>query len=154
MRIAKTGKNENKYLHRDFHVSMNILMEYILDRYGETGLKEYLTRFAKAYHKPLKVRLQKEGLAPLAEYMKDIYEKEEWNVKITMDDNRLEIIQQSCPGITQIRKAGHEPVKGYVETYETVYQTICEGTPFEYELIDFDGMTGACTQVFTKRGVS
>jgi hypothetical protein len=151
MRKATGDGKKDKYLHRDFHISMNMLMRYILSRYGSEGLDEYLTRFARRYHAPLNEKIKREGLAPLAEYIRDVYEKEEGHVDIKEDDGILEVEQKACPGISHIRKAGHEPVEGYFKTYRIIYGTICEDTPYDYELEYFDNATGACRQVF-KRG--
>lgn len=149
-KVAGDGKTD-KYLHRDFHISMNLLMGYISSRYGSEGLDEYLTLFAKSYHAPLNEKIKRGGLAPLAEYIRDIYEKEEWDVDIKESEGLLEVEQKACPGISRIRKAGHEPVEGYFKTYGIIYGTICEDTPYEYKLEYFDRATGACRQVF-KRG--
>lgn len=150
IKAAGDGKKD-KYLHRDFHISMNMLMGYILNLYGSEGLDEYLTRFAKSYHGPLNEKIKLCGLAPLTEYIRDIYEKEEWAVDIKEGQGMLEVEQRACPGISHIRKAGYEPVEGYFKTYEIIYGAICEGTPYDYELEYFDMATGACRQVFRRR---
>jgi hypothetical protein len=144
---------DNKYLHRDFHISMNMLMGYISAEYGEAALTEYLKRFSSAYHSPLKQRLKTEGLAAMEKYLNDIYKKEEWPVDIKYEDNALVVIQDGCPGMSRIREKGYEPVKQYIETYTTIYETLCEGTPYEYDMDYFKPGNGACRQVFKRRGI-
>lgn len=142
---------DNKYLHKDFHISMNMLMEYIAGQYGEAALTEYLGRFAAAYHSPLKKGLVEKGLPEMEKYLREIYKKEEWPVSIESGAGKLVVIQDACPGISHIRKKGGKPVRQYIETYTTVYKTICEGTPYEYSMEAFDPDTGACRQVFRRR---
>jgi hypothetical protein len=110
-KIMTRKASDNKYLHKDFHVSMNILLKYI-------------------------------------------YKKEEWPVKMNCEENFLEIEQDACPGIAQIKAKDDTPCPYYSETYNTVYKTLCKDTPFEYELEYFHEETGACRQVFRKKAKS
>jgi hypothetical protein len=151
MKVIDRRAADNKYLHRDFHISMNMLMGYIAGEYGDAALTEYLRRFAKAYHSPLKADLVREGLSAVEKYLRGIYEKEEWPVGITYENDVLTVVQEGCPGIFHIKKKGHEPIKQYIETYTTVYEAICEGTPYEYAMEEFELEAGACRQVFRRR---
>ena len=146
---------DNKYLHKDFHQSMNILLIYILDHYGKEKLTEYLREYAQSYHKPLHDQLSVGNLKAMADYLKDIYEKEEWSVNIQFNEEKGEIWldQSNCPAMAQIKLMGEKPCDHYYETYKTVFETICEGTPFRYQLISFDLETGACKQIFSKRQI-
>ena len=45
--------SDNKYLHKDFHVTLDIGIDYIGKHYGEDAVKEYLIRFADAYYRPM-----------------------------------------------------------------------------------------------------
>ncbi|MFO7612912.1 MAG: hypothetical protein R6W99_10640 [Clostridia bacterium] len=152
MKVIERKASDNKYLHRDFHISMNMLMDYICSTFGERALIEYLMEFSSEFHIPRKEYLIENDLVSLEAYFKDIYEKEEWPVEITMADGELVITQESCPGISHIRKAGLEPIRQYRETYGTIYSTMCSGTPYEYILENFDDETGACRQRFSRRG--
>ena len=151
MKVVERKAADNKYLHRDFHISMNMLMEYISSNFGSTALTEYLKQFSGEFHKLRNKCLKEENLKCLEKYFRDIYEKEEWPVKIELKGDMLVIRQKACPGITHIKKKGHNPIKGYIETYTTVYETMCEGTPYEYIIEGFDLNTGACIQRFRRR---
>lgn len=72
--------SDNEYLHKDFHLSMNILMDYIYHRFGKEQLVRYLQQYAEAYYKPLREELKKGNMDALLAYMKDKYEKEKWEV--------------------------------------------------------------------------
>lgn len=149
-KIMTRKASDNKYLHKDFHVSMNILLKYIYESFGEKELINYLSQYAEAYYKPLNQELRDGSIEALNKYFTDMYEKEEWAVKIVCKENSLIIEQDSCPGILHIRAKGEAPCPCYSETYNTVYRTLCKGTPFEYELSYFDEETGACNQIFRR----
>jgi len=45
--------SDNKYLHRDFHVSADNGITYVGKKYGDEAVKEYLTQYAKSFYKLL-----------------------------------------------------------------------------------------------------
>lgn len=149
-KIMTRKASDNKYLHKDFHVSMNLLLKYIYENFGKEELINYLSQYAEAYYKPLNQQLKSGNIDALCRYFTDIYKKEEWAVKINCEENFLETEQDACPGIAQIKAKGDMPCPYYSETYNTVYKTLCKNTPFEYELKYFDEETGACKQIFRK----
>lgn len=151
MKVVERRAADNKYLHRDFHISMNMLMEYICSNFGSAALTDYLKQFSREFHAPRNRCLKKENLKCLEKYFRGVYEKEEWPAIIALKDDMLVIHQKTCPGIMHIRKKGHNPIKRYIETYTTIYETMCEGTPYEYIIEGFDLNTGACTQRFQRR---
>jgi len=151
MKVIERRASDNKYLHRDFHISMNMLMQYICDEFGVGALIEYLVQFSRAFHSQRTENMKTDGLECLRKYFTDIYEKEEWPVSIVLENDVLTISQDACPGIAYLEKNGHKPVTKYIETYTTVYRTMCEGTPYEYIMEKFTTETGACRQRFQRR---
>ena len=151
MEVFERRASENKYLHRDFHISMNMLMEYIHDRFGSEALTEYLRTFSAEFHKQRKKDLVEKGLTVLRDYFEKIYSDEEWSIEISLSENELKLRQKACPGISYIRKSGFSPIPQYIETYTTIYDELCRETPYEYEMIEFNNDTGACRQVFRRR---
>lgn len=153
MNVIERRASDNKYLHRDFHISMNMLMKYICDEFGAEALTEYLKQFSGEFHSSNTECLKKGDLECLLKYFNDVYEKEEWPVSIELSDDVLTVSQKACPGISYLRKNGHEPVEQYIETYTTVYETMCKGTPYEYFMESFNNETGACVQRFQRRAL-
>ncbi|MGV8136686.1 MAG: hypothetical protein AB2L20_15860 [Mangrovibacterium sp.] len=143
--------SDNEYFHKDFHISLNILLKYIYENFGKYALINYLKQYAEAYYKPLNQQLKTGGIEILKDYFTDIYNKEKWSVRIRLGKDYVEIEQDACPGITHIRAKGQKPCPHYEETYHTVYRTLCMNTPFEYVLEYFDEETGACKQRFTRK---
>lgn len=142
--------SDNKYLHKDFHLTLNILLDYIYRNFGEEAVIRYLVQYSKAYFKPLKKQLKEGNTGALRDYLGKIYQKEEWPVRINSGENYLELQQDACPGISHIRSSGKQPAPCYIETYRTLYEELCKDTPFTYTLHDFDFETGACKQSFVK----
>ncbi len=151
MRVIERRASDNKYLHRDFHISMNMLMEYISREYGPIALTEYLAQFSREFHSKRKECLQNGDLGCLEKYFKNVYKKEEWPLFIELKNDVLILSQDSCPGISYLQKNGYKPVEQYIETYTTVYRTLCQDTPFEYVMDSFDSDTGKCRQRFQRR---
>lgn len=153
LKTLERRSSDNKYLHKDFHAALNLMLIYILDNFGEKALIEYLKQFSRAFYMPLNQSLKKGDINLLADYFREKYKTEEWPVKISVNDACLGIDQEACPGITVIRARGEKPCRMYRETYNTVYKTLCEGTPFDYYLDYFNNDTGACFQRFVyKKG--
>lgn len=50
--------SDNKYLHRDFHVSCDIGLNYIAEKYGKEAVKEYIYQFVDNYHSILSEKLK------------------------------------------------------------------------------------------------
>jgi hypothetical protein len=151
VQVMERNASDNKYLHRDFHVAFNLLLTNIYEHFGKEGMTDYLRQFSRTYHHPLNQKLKNGDLDILASYFKDIYQREEWPVEIICEENMLCIVQGSCPAISHIVKKGGSPCPYYKETYNTVYQALCEDTPFEYILEYFDNETGACKQQFIRK---
>jgi len=151
IKIMSRKSTDNKYLHRDFHQTMNLLLDYIYKNFGKENLILYLKQFTKAYHQPLHESLKEGNIEVLKQYFIDLYKKEEWSVKIKIAGDSLEIEQDECPGMNHIKSLGQTPTPFYIETYQTVYSTLCDGTPFEYLLVYFNEETGSCKQIFTKK---
>ncbi len=146
------NSSDNKYLHKDFHISQNMLMEYIQKNFGAEALINYLEQYTIAYHEPLIHKMKQGNIGAILNYFTEIYKKEEWPVMITSDENHITIEQDACPGISHIKSGGGEPCPNYRQTYHTVYKTLCKGTPFKYTLEYFEDKTGACKQSFLKKG--
>lgn len=143
----------NKYLHKDFHIALNLLMIYLNDNFGKDALTDYLKQYSRAYYKPLNQKLKSGDKEVLVSWFRDVYDKEEWPVRITSGENYVEISQDACPAIAHIVRNGGKPCTGYRETYNTVYTILCENTPFEYNLEYFNDETGACIQKFALKEI-
>jgi hypothetical protein len=149
--VMERDGTENEYLHKDFHLSMNLLLQYIYDKFGEDAVIEYLQKFTREYHGPLTRELSEGYITPLIDYFEDIYEREGSKIEIEFDSSRLRLTIPSCPAFDHIREKGQEPSKMLKYTYETIFNTICENTPFEYIQERYNEETGGGIHTFKRR---
>ena len=162
---------DNKYLHRDFHVSADAGIAYVGRLWGDDAVKEYLKRFTLSWYSPLINEIKNRGLAALKEHIEKIYETEETRdvLHITMSENpagpagnsppgnfpagELSVNIDRCPAVTYMRSIGHEPSQWYPWLTLVVNKTIAEKSGIGFEMISYDEDTGkAAYRFFTKPG--
>ena len=142
---------ENKYLHRDFHVSGDIGIAYVGKFYGDDGVKEYLVKYAKSFFSKLAEEVRDKGLEPLEEYFKKIFlaeEREDW-LLTTLNDNCLTIKIIKCPALDFMKQIGHTPSKWYGETTKTVYPTLAQMCGLKFELSFYNEEDGSAEFKFS-----
>jgi hypothetical protein len=152
--IMERKASDNKYLHKDFHLHLNLGIEYLHQHYGEAAVREYLKQFARAYYAPLKQELKEKGLTAVLEHNRNIYTLEEAidDVEFSINENELMIRVKKCPGVSHIRKSGMQLSPLYCELTRTVNEVLCEGTSYAFELLNYDSDTGASVQRFYRKG--
>lgn len=149
--IMERRASDNVYLHKDFHGALSTGIEYLHTRFGEEAVRDYLRQFTSAYYSPLKKRLCKNGLSTLKDYFENMYANEDGEITTTLNDNELVISVRSCPAVMHMRGHGYTVAKLFRETTETVNSTLCDGTPYEAELVEYDEETGKSVQRFSRR---
>lgn len=140
-----TTSDSYKYLHRDFHMSMALGMQYIAEHYGEEGLKEYLTQFTLAFHKPLLAKAKEAGLAAIAEYLGWLYAEEEapdaLEMKVTED--AVDVTIHYCPAVKHLLSRGYAPKESFERGTSVVYDVIAKDSGLGFEMLSYEHGTGA-----------
>ena len=141
---------DNKYLHRDFHVSADTGLAYVGTHWGDAGVEEYLRRFAVSWYRPLIAEIGKRGLDAMQDHIEKIYAAEEASdvLHITRTENELAVNIDRCPGITYMHSAGHEPSPWYVELTSTVNRIIAEKSGIQFEMLSYEADTGKASYRF------
>lgn len=141
----KRQASDNPYMHKDFHISMDIGLSYIGEHYGARGVTEYLTTLAEDYYAPLSARIKAHGLSEMEAYLEQIYAAENANdaISITISGGVLQATITYCPAILHMNQSGHTPSIWYIETMKTLYSVIAERADCWFELISYDCKTGA-----------
>jgi hypothetical protein len=142
---------DNAYLHKDFHGALSTGIEYIHNRYGEEAVREYLRQFTRAYYAPLTEAIRERGLPALREHLERIYALEGGEMAITETEDELLLCAAFSPAVQHMRAHGYKVARLFHETVKTVNETLCEGTPFAAELIEYDPETGRSAQRFYRR---
>lgn len=130
--------SDNKYLHKDFHVTLDLGITYIGERFGgEEAVTEYLQNFAKAYYPPM-------SLKEMADYFKKIYEAEEEPnaLHLELSDNSLKVNIDYCPAIKYMTSIGHPHSEWYSLTTSVVYDVWAKTCGFEFIMGDYDKVSG------------
>ncbi len=150
-RVMRRKAADNVYLHKDFHGALNQALIYIEDRFGPDAVREYLRQFARTYYSPLTEKLGEKGLNVLKEHFAAIYAQEGVECRIEESADALVLTVPSCPAVAHIRKMGFRLSPSFVETTRTLNEAICEGTPYQSELLEFDPETGRTVVRFFRR---
>lgn len=143
--------SDNEYLHKDFHGALNVAIEYLHQRYGGEAVRRYLRQFAGTYYSRLTYALKTRGLIAMKEHYENIYAIEGGEVDFEYTPDELIIKIESCPAVTHIKSLGMKPASLFHETIRTVNETICQGTPFAFELVEYDEDTGKSIEKFYRR---
>ena len=141
-----TSPDDLKYLHPAFHLAMDAAAGYILDHYGEEGLKEYLTQYTLAYHIPLLEEIRQQGLTAVEEYIQGIYDFEEAADAISMvrTEKELCVTVHYCPAVKFMKEVrNHTPHKAYEHCTDMVYEALAKAGGLGFEMISYDQETGA-----------
>jgi hypothetical protein len=149
--IMRRKAADNKYLHRDFHGALSVGLMYLQRHYGPDAVREYLRQFAISFYAPLTEAIRQRGLAAARDHFEHVYAEEGGQATFSLTDDELIIDVAACPAVTHMRANGYPVSEMFDETTRTVNRAICEGTPFDAELLDYDPQTGRGRQRFFRR---
>ena len=151
-KVLHTTSDAYKYLHRDFHVSMALCLKYGYEHYGEEGLREYLTHYTLAFHKPLLAKAKETGLDAVAEYLKWLYDTEEAPDALAMSrtEDALDVTIRYCPAIKHFKTRNFVPHPRFEMSTSVVYDVIAKECGLNFEMISYDLETGAARFRFWK----
>ena len=145
--------SDNKYLHKDFHVTADIGISYVGKNYGDDAVKEYLRDYAKSFYKLLAEEVKEKGLKILEEDFKNVYSKEEWieYLHTELKDDSLKITVKKCPAVTFMKSTGHTPSKWYKETTYTTYEILAQMCNLDFAVNYYHDEDGSTEFVFRRK---
>ena len=152
--IQQTTTSEGyKYLHPEFHVSMDRGSGFVLDTYGMEGLKEYLTQFTLAFHVPLLANIREKGLTAIADYLRWLYDTEEAPdaLELEQTDGALSVKIKYCPAVKYMKGRGYTPNASYEYCTSMVYEALAEAGGLGFAMCSYDQETGAATYRFFEK---
>lgn len=151
-KVLHTTSDAYKYLHKDFHNSMALGLDYIAQHYGEEGLREYLTQFTLAFHKPLLAKAKQSGLAAIAEYLNWLYTEEEAADALEMQvtDNAVDVTVHYCPAVKHLQLKNRQVPACFDRATSVVYEVIAQQSGLGFEMLAYDHPTGAAQFRFFK----
>jgi hypothetical protein len=149
--VMRRTASDNPYLHKDFHGALSTGIDYLHRHYGPEAVREYLHQFAADFYAPLTGALKQRGLIVLKEHFEKIYQLEGGQIEIQFSDDEMTLTVKACPAVEHLRKEGYPVAELFYETTRTVNETICEGTDFTAELVEYDSRTGRSLQRFSRK---
>jgi hypothetical protein len=146
--------SDNEYLHKDFHGALSVGIQYLDDHYGEDAVRRYLRNFASKYYAPLIAEFREGGLPVLRAHFEKNYRDESAEVEFFQNEDELLIRVKNCPAVTHIQQNNYTLARLFGETTRIVNEVLCEGSPFQAEILDYQPETGAGTQRFRRRPIA
>lgn len=145
MLIMERKASDNKYLHRDFHISADNGIEYVGKKYGDEGVKEFLSDFARSYFQLLVKEYKRDGLKAIAKHIKKNYETEEASdaIVLAVSDKNLTVKVKYCPAVKYMRSQGHVPSRWYKLSTFVVYDQLARDCGIKFVGGEYDEETGA-----------
>ena len=142
---------DNKYLHRDFHLLGDLALKYCGEQYGTEGVIDFVSEFAKNYYSPKIEEFKKIGLKAVKEWFEKIYEIEESSdvLDCKLQDGTLTVTISKCPVIEYMRSLGQKPSEYYIEQTRTLYDVIAKESGLEFNL-EYYNQDGAARFTFSK----
>lgn len=127
---------DNKYLHRDFHLLGDLALKYCGEQFGAEGVIEFLSDYVKGYYSPVIAKVKANGLPALKEWIEHIYEIEEASdlINTELTDNILRVKISKSPVIEYMHTLNQEPMEYYIEETRTLYSVIASECGFAFDL--------------------
>ncbi|MCR4718540.1 MAG: hypothetical protein K5768_02805 [Firmicutes bacterium] len=151
--ITDMKSEDNKYLHRDFHLLGDLALTYCGEKFGDKGVKEFLTDYTKTYYKPVIENIRINGLIAIKKWLESIYEIEEASELLHTDlkENMLTVTIDKSPVIDYMYSLGQKPSKYYIEETKTLYSAIADECNLCFNLDNYED-NGAAKFHFSVRG--
>lgn len=148
--IMDRKASDNEYFHRDFHSSMNMGIEYVGEKFGIEGVREYLTMYTEDVYKNVIADAKENGLAAIERKIVDTYTKEKAldALKLDRTDAKLTVTVSSCPAIAHLKNTGRTISKWYRYTTEIVMEVLAEKAGYIFHMDSYDEETGAAIYTF------
>jgi len=137
--ILDMKTEDNKYLHRDFHLLCDLALKYCGEKYGYAVVIEFITTYIKNYYSPIISEIKQNGLSSVKEWIENIYKTEEasYLLHISFSPKKLQVKIDHSPAIEYMRTLGQEPSKYYIEETRTLYRVIAEECGYSFILYNY-----------------
>lgn len=150
--IIDMKAEDNKYLHRDFHISGDKAIQYCADNFGHDKAINFLTTYVKHFYAPKINDAKERGLIAVKEWIEDTYEKEEAShlLKTELSEDKLTVTIEKSPVIEYVRSINQEVSKYYIEQTRTLYKVFSDEAGFNFTLEYYNEKDGSTKFTFEK----
>ena len=136
-------------VHKDFHGAFSYGIQFIMQRYGLEGLREYLNKLADTVYAPLVKALQSEGLIALRDHWDRIFTLEGGKYELREEGDVLVLDVHECPAIAHMKKHGYTIDPNFCEHTRILNEAICTRAGYQSS-VEYDQEAGRCVQRFWK----
>ena len=145
--------DDNKYLHRDFHLIGDNALRYCGENYGDNGVVEFMQMFTRDHYGPIIADVKERGMIAIKEKIEKIYDIEEASevLHTELSDEELVVTVDKSPVIEYMHSLGQKPSKYYIEQTRTLYGTLADECDLGFTLCYYHE-DGAAKFRFFKRG--
>lgn len=150
--VVDMKPEDNKYLHRDFHLLGDLALKYCAEVFGDQGVVDFLTDYTKNYYSPQIEDIRKRGLAAVKEWIEKVYEIEEASevLHTELTDDTLTVVIDKSPVIEYMHSLHQQPTKYYIEETRTMYAVMARESGLDFTL-DYYHEDGAAKFRFFKK---
>jgi len=151
--VMNRSASDNRYLHRDFHLSLNTGIDYLYKTYTMADVEIYLTRFASNFYAPVIERIKKGGLEAAKTAFLSPYEAEDEQGVVTFTERKGEVIItiSECPAVRHFNAKGVAPSPFYPLTTTIVWTEICRQAGLGFQTLSYDPKTGAAQHIIYEK---
>jgi len=142
---------DNVYHHMDFHGALSTGIAWIEEQYGPDAVREYIRGFARQFYAPVRADICANGLGALRRYLHLLYTREGGRIRLETGSDHLLLEVRRNPAVAHMRERGYAVAPLFFETSRTLFETLCEDTPYAVEWLGWDEETGRCSARFYRR---
>jgi len=137
-------------VHKDFHGALSYGLQFVEERHGQEGVREFLAGLAATVYKPLREDLCVRGLDALREHWKLVFDLEGGEYEMTMDGEALALHVKQCPALAHMREHAYAIADHYCEHTRVVNEAVCAAAGYASS-VDYDQDAGSCVQRFWRK---
>jgi hypothetical protein len=149
--ITDMKSEDNKYLHRDFHLNGDLALKYCGETFGDNAVVVFLKSYVNNYYSPQIEDIKRRGLIAIKEWIESVYEKEEALdvLHCKLSEKELCVTIDKSPVIEYMHSLNQEPSKYYIEETRTLYSAIADACNLGFSL-EYYNECGGTQFIFTK----
>ncbi len=151
--VVDLKTEDNKYLHRDFHLLGDNALSYCGENFGDNAVKAFLTTYAQNYYSPQIKDIQAKGLVAIKDWIEKVYTIEEAIELIHFDlqETSLTVTIDKSPVIEYMHSLNQKPGKYYIEETRTLYEAIADACNYGFKLAYYNEDGGTQFTFFERK---
>ena len=136
-------------LHKDFHASCSLGMDFLVEKHGEKALAEVLYKMGTQVYASIHNKLKNDDPSELLEHLAYFYNREEAEFTLKVTESEIVLTVSSCPAVAHVRQLGLPLSRHFCPATAMLNAALCHDTPWESETrLEQEGQ---CVQRFYRK---